>query len=107
MMAISVMAFMAYALVLARCIHFSLWDAPAGRQDDRTEVAFMLAASSIYMIAQVGVWVLEPESAVDNTSSYALLVGFTIFVAAYFHHRVGCLIIGRNRRHDDRRGQPQ
>lgn len=107
MMAISMMAFLAYALVLARCIHFSLWDAPSGRQDDRTEVAFMLAASAIYMLAQVGVWVLEPQSAVDNTSSHALIVAFTIFVAAYFHHRVGCLIIGRNRRHDDRRNSVQ
>lgn len=97
MLLISIAAVLAYALVIARCIWFAA-NGDRFRQDDRTEVAFIIAASCLYMFGHIAVWAYEPWKFVTNSGGAAIIIGFTLFTAAYFWHRIGALMIGRDRR---------
>lgn len=97
MLMISVAAFIAYGLVIARCVLFALCGNKF-RQDDRTEVAFILSGCVIYMIGHIALWVYEPWKVINNSYGSAIVIGFTIFNASYYFHRIGALMDGRDRR---------
>jgi len=104
MLIVSIIAFLAYALVVARC---GLFLAVGGRfrQDDRTEVAFLLASTFVLMLGHLQLWYSEPWKLVNNSEGSALVVGHSVFIAGYIFHRVGSLMEGRDRRVRDRRRQ--
>lgn len=102
MLMISVAAALAYGLVIGRCLLFAI-NGERFRQDDRAEAAFIFTGSLIYVFGHVAVWVYEPWKLINNTGGAAIIVGFTLFTAAYFWHRIGSLMIGRDRRVAHRR----
>lgn len=97
MLLISISAVVTYGLVIARCI----WFAAMGnrfRQDDRTEVMFIVTASTLYVLAHLSLWLMEPWKLVNNSMASSLVVAHTIFCGAYFFRRIGALVDGRDRR---------
>lgn len=104
MLIVSIIAFIAYTLVVARCGLF-LFVGGRFRQDDRTEVGFLLASTVLLMLGHLQLWFAEPWKMVNNSDGSALVVGHSVFIAAYIFHRVGSLMDGRDRRVRDRRRQ--
>lgn len=102
MLLISIAAVIAYALVLGRATWFCVVGTQY-RQDDRTEVAFLMAASLIFMLGHVMLWFTEPWKLVNNSVARSIFAGFTVFKAAYYFRRVGALLDGRDHRHVERR----
>ena len=102
MLLISIAAVLAYGLVIGRCV----WFASNGnrfRQDDRTEVMFIVTASTLYVLAHLYLWLTEPWKLVNNSMASSLVVAHTIFCGAYFSRRIGALVDGRDRRQAQRR----
>lgn len=102
MLMISIAAVVAYSLVIARCVWFAS-NGDRFRQDDRTEVMFIVTASTLYVLAHLYLWLAEPWKLVNNSMASALVVAHTIFCAAYFFRRIGALVDGRDRRQGQRR----
>lgn len=102
MILISLGAFLAYLLVMIRCIAFAI-DTTDRRQADNAEVGYILCSSLLFLTSYVCLWVFEPWKLTANSTYSAMFVGFTIFNAAYFFRRVGSLIVGRDRRKGVRR----
>jgi NADH:ubiquinone oxidoreductase subunit 6 (subunit J) len=97
MLLISLGAFLAYMLVMLRCIAFAI-DTTDRRQSDNAEVGYILFSTLLLLTSYVCLWVFEPWKLTSNSPYSAMFVGFTIFTAAYFFRRVGALIVGRDRR---------
>ncbi len=102
MLLISIAAVLAYGLVIARCVWFAA-NGNRFRQDDRTEVMFIVTASTLYVLAHMALWLMEPWKLINNSMASALVVGHTIFCGAYFFRRIGALVDGRDRRQLQRR----
>ncbi|WP_288463979.1 hypothetical protein [uncultured Pseudomonas sp.] len=102
MLLIAIAAVFAYSLVIARCIWFAV-NGNRFRQDDRTEVMFIVTASTLYVLAHLALWLMEPWKLANNSPASSLIVAHTIFCGAYFFRRIGALVDGRDRRQIQRR----
>lgn len=97
MLTISILAFTIYSAVIVRCAYFCAIGGKF-REDDRTEVAFLFAASLILMAGFGALWLMEPWKLINNSLASSIIVGHSVFMGAYVFHRVGSLINGRDRR---------
>ena len=104
MFIVSIIALVAYALVIARCAVF-LSLGGRFRQDDHAEIAFLMVSTVLLMLGHIQLWYAEPWKMVNNSDGSALVVGHSVFIAGYIFHRVGSLIVGRDRRVSERRQQ--
>ncbi|RAU40178.1 hypothetical protein [Pseudomonas sp. RIT411] len=102
MLLIAITAVFAYSLVIARCIWFAA-NGNRFRQDDRTEVMFIVTASTLYVLAHLALWLMEPWKLASNSPASSLIVAHTIFCGGYFFRRIGALVDGRDRRQVQRR----
>lgn len=102
MLIASIGALIAYALVIGRAAIFA-WVTTDRRQADNAEVGYIMMNAILYEAAFACLWYLEPHKLVSNTAPSIMFVMFTIVTAAYFFRRIGALVIGRNRRRDNRR----
>ncbi len=97
MLTISILAFIMYSFVIGRSFWFCL-NGGRFREDDRTEVAFLMMSAIILMIGHIALWVMEPWKMINNSLASSIIVGHSIFMGAYIFHRIGSLIDGRDRR---------
>nr|WP_288355063.1 hypothetical protein [uncultured Pseudomonas sp.] len=104
MFIVSIIALMAYSLVIARCVVF-LSLGGRFRQDDHAEIAFLMVSTVLLMLGHIQLWYAEPWKVINNSDASALVVGHSVFIAGYIFHRVGSLIVGRDRRVSERRQQ--
>jgi len=104
MFIVSIIALMAYSLVIGRCAVF-LTLGGRFRQDDHAEIAFLMVSTVLLMLGHIQLWYAEPWKVINNSDASALVVGHSVFIAGYIFHRVGSLIVGRDRRVSERRQQ--
>lgn len=102
MIMISVIAICAYSAVLFRCLAFTR-SGHRQRRDDRAEVARMATSVVIILLSMISLWVVEPWKLESNSMVSSLFMAHTIFVSAYFYHRIDTMERGRDRREGDRR----
>ena len=97
MLTISILAFLMYSMVIARSVWFCM-NGGRFREDDRTEVAFLMASAVILLLGHVALCLMEPWKMINNSLASSIIVGHSIFMGAYIFHRIGSLIDGRDRR---------
>ncbi|PVZ19939.1 MULTISPECIES: hypothetical protein [unclassified Pseudomonas] len=103
---VSILALIAFLAVFVNGIRFALMTTHR-RQADNCEVGFIMAGALGYVMAFVSIWLCEPWKLTANSPASTMLVGFTIFNAAYFFRRIGALIDGRERRKTERRAEDE
>jgi len=106
MLIVSIAALIAFGFVMARGARFALKPGERRRADDH-EVAEILIGSILYVAAYAIIWIWEPHKLINNSIPSIMFVMFTIVTAAYFYRRMGALIVGRNRRRQERRVEPE
>lgn len=82
MLPISVAAAIVWAVVFARVVSF-FRDHTSCREDDKTIVAGIGAASVLAILAQVLVWVEQPGQIIRTGYAMSLFIGFNLMMAVF------------------------